>query len=171
MAKNKFLSEKNPYPSPENQMVAVSNSVTPCSYACQYTTYLVSYEILQKMNPDGHMDTSDFNDFLYGFYKDNTDKIAQHYFRAADKDRSGRVNFKEFLLFLNHECTSNHQERLEWMFDLFDIDGNGTIERSEMIKIYKVLYCCGRIFNYSRFFPFLPFLTPFWILVHLSTFW
>jgi Ca2+-binding EF-hand superfamily protein len=24
------------------------------------------------------------------------------------------------------------------MFDLFDIDGNGTIERSEMIKIYQV---------------------------------
>lgn len=94
--------------------------------------------ILQKMNPDGNMNLDDFKDFLYGFYKDKSTNLAEHYFRAADKNKSGTINFTEFLMFLNHECTSNPEERLNWMFDLFDIDGNGTIERPEMINIYKV---------------------------------
>jgi hypothetical protein len=43
------------------------------------------------------MNLEDFKDFLYGFYKDRTDSLAEHYFRAADKDKSGRINFKEFI--------------------------------------------------------------------------
>lgn len=85
------------------------------------------------------MTTDEFSDFISGYYKDRSDSLSEHYIRAADKDKNGKINFKEFLLFLNHECTTNPRERLNWMFDLFDITGNGKIDRNEMIKIYQVI--------------------------------
>ncbi|XP_052101743.1 neuronal calcium sensor 2-like [Mytilus californianus] len=97
------------------------------------------YKEFMKINPDGNMKLEAFQDFLKGCYKENSSEFAERYFHAADKDKSGKINFKEFLLFLNHECTSDPVEKLNWVFDLFDIDGNGTIERPEMIKIYKTV--------------------------------
>ncbi|CAC5424449.1 unnamed protein product [Mytilus coruscus] len=78
------------------------------------------YKEFMKINPDGNMKLEAFKEFLKGCYKENSSEFADNYFRAADKDK-------------------NPVEKLNWVFDLFDIDGNGTIERSEMIKIYKTV--------------------------------
>jgi len=89
------------------------------------------------------MNFEEFKGFLFTFYEsqflDRIDNLAGHYFRAADKDKTGKINFREFLLFVNHECTTSPKAKLEWIFDLFDIDGNGTIDRKEMINISQVL--------------------------------
>lgn len=85
------------------------------------------------------MEYESFKDFLYSVFHQSSDDFARHYFRAVDKDNSGKINFKEFLLFLNSERTCDLRERLDWLFNLFDINGDGTIERKEMIEIYKVI--------------------------------
>ncbi|OPL20288.1 neurocalcin-delta A-like [Mytilus galloprovincialis] len=97
------------------------------------------YKEFMKINPDGNMKLEAFKEFLKGCYKESSSDFADNYFRAADRDKSGKIDFKEFLLFLNHECTADPVEKLNWVFDLFDIDGNGTIEKPEMIKIYKTV--------------------------------
>lgn len=42
------------------------------------------------------------------------------------------------MLFLSSEGTVNILDRIAWLFDLFDIDGNGSIDRKEMVEIFKV---------------------------------
>jgi neurocalcin delta len=93
---------------------------------------------LQKQWPDGYMELQTFKDFLQGFFQENDCNFAEHYFRNIDKDNSGKINFREFLLYLSAERSSNPFDRITWLFDLFDIDGSGFIDRKEMVEMFKV---------------------------------
>ena len=84
------------------------------------------------------MDLKTFKEFLHGFFQENVENFAEHYFRNIDKDKTGKINFREFLLYLSAEGSTNLYDRITWLFDLFDINGNGSIDRKEMVDIFKV---------------------------------
>ena len=84
------------------------------------------------------MDLKTFKEFLHGFFQENVENFAEHYFRNIDKDKTGKINFREFLLYMSVEGSTNPYDRITWLFDLFDINGNGSIDRKEMKDIFKV---------------------------------
>jgi len=84
------------------------------------------------------MELQTFKDFLQGFFQEKDCNFAEHYFRNIDKDNSGKINFREFLLYLSAERSSNPFDRITWMFDLFDMDGSGCIDKKEMTAIFEV---------------------------------
>ena len=59
-------------------------------------------------------------------------------FRTFDADNSGRIDFKEFLLAINITSTGKPEQKLEWAFQMYDVNGDGTIEPSEMAEIIGV---------------------------------
>merc|ERR1711936_1526724 len=55
----------------------------------------------------------------------------------------GRLNtnaFKEILLAINVTSNGNPEEKLNWAFSMYDVDGNGWIDLQEMTKIVKSIY-------------------------------
>lgn len=51
------------------------------------------------------------------------------------------LDFKEFLISISLTSTSvNYKKKLEWVFNLYDIDGNGTIDREEFRTIIEAIY-------------------------------
>jgi hypothetical protein len=48
-------------------------------------------------------------------------------------------DFNEFLMALNVTSSKNLQKKLDLAFTMYDIDGNGKIDRREMKKIIKVV--------------------------------
>lgn len=67
-------------------------------------------------------------------------KFAEHIFNQFDSDRSGHIDFREFLQALSVQLKGSLEERLEWAFNLYDIDGTGFIERQELVEIARVIY-------------------------------
>ncbi|KAL6040943.1 Kv channel-interacting protein 1 [Balamuthia mandrillaris] len=49
-------------------------------------------------------------------------------------------NVKEFMIGLSTTTQGTVDEKLEWTFNLYDIDNNGYIEREEMLKIVTVYF-------------------------------
>ena len=47
-----------------------------------------------------------------------TERFCEHVFRVFDRDRSGFIDFKEFLIALNIKFNGSPRERLEWTFRL-----------------------------------------------------
>lgn len=68
------------------------------------------------------------------------DTFCEHVFRSFDNDNSGKIDFKEFLVAINMTSGGSPRDKLEWAFNMYDIDGNGTIEKVEMIEIITVSF-------------------------------
>ena len=46
----------------------------------------------------------------------------------------------EFLLAINITSSGTPEEKLKWVFKLYDVDGNGTISQNEMTKVVQSMY-------------------------------
>jgi Ca2+-binding EF-hand superfamily protein len=77
----------------------------------------------------------------------NGERFATHIFRAFDLDKSNTVDFREFLIGLSMTSTSSSLEtKLQWIFHVFDIDGNGLLTRNECLEVIDIIVR----FNYSK---------------------
>lgn len=91
--------------------------------------------------PDGLLSKAKFLEVYSTFFPaGNPDQFCEHVFRSFDKDNSGKIDFKEFLLAINITSGGNPSQKLNWAFAMYDIDGNGTIEKNEMVEIIKAIY-------------------------------
>ncbi|OQV22355.1 putative Neuronal calcium sensor 2 [Hypsibius exemplaris] len=66
-------------------------------------------------------------------------EFSRHVFRTFDKDRNGFIDFKEFLMAVNVTSSGTVEQKLKWAFSMVDIDGNGTIDLSEMTKVISAI--------------------------------
>ena len=61
-----------------------------------------------------------------------------------DYDNSGTMDFTEYMLAINATNLNTAEDKLMWMFDVFDKDGGGTIsvdEIKELLKYLGLKYC------------------------------
>ena len=59
---------------------------------------------------------------------------------TLDMDKSGFLDFKEFLLAMDLVAARTVEEKLLWCFKLYDTDNSGVIDKSEMANIMESVY-------------------------------
>ena len=65
--------------------------------------------------------------------------MAQAVFKVYDTDESGTMDFTEYMLAINATNLNTAEDKLMWMFDVFDKDGGGTISVDEIKELLKYL--------------------------------
>jgi len=99
------------------------------------------YKGFMRDCPNGQLTRSKFLEVYASFFPDgNAEKFCEHVFRTFDADNSGKIDFKEFLLAINITSAGKPEQKLEWAFAMYDINGDGTIEQNEMKEIIGAIY-------------------------------
>ena len=71
--------------------------------------------------------------------------LAASLFRVFDADKSGNLDFFEFVQANSVKNLNTPEDKLGWMFDAFDADGGGTVDRDEITDIVVGLFRLGGI--------------------------
>jgi len=70
-------------------------------------------------------------------------------FNLVDKDRNGFISFREFVDMLVIFLKGSAEEKMKFMFDMYDINNIGKLEREEFSNMLKY---CSVIFVLCTFF-------------------
>ncbi|XP_036365582.1 Kv channel-interacting protein 1 isoform X3 [Octopus sinensis] len=101
----------------------------------------IMYRGFKQECPTGIVNEDTFKDIYAQFFPQGDSSNYAHYvFNAFDHDHSGSVNFEEFVMGLSVLSRGTLQERLQWAFNLYDINGDGIITKDEMMDIVSAIY-------------------------------
>jgi Ca2+-binding EF-hand superfamily protein len=75
-------------------------------------------------------------------YKSNADtgQYAIYVFNSFDRDKNGRINFEEFVLGLSVLSRGSIEEKLRWIFDLYDVDQDGLLTTDDIEQVMRSVY-------------------------------
>lgn len=78
--------------------------------------------------------------FLRFYPCGNTNNYAQHVFRTMDKEKRGKVCFRVFIKWLSKISRGSQEDKLRWIFELYDTDNDGIISKSDLTSVIKSIY-------------------------------
>lgn len=98
--------------------------------------------------PSGMLTKEEFQKIYRQFFPfGDPSSFADYVFNVFDSDKSGSIDFKEFICALSVTSRGKMEDKLDWAFQLYDIDGDGKISYEEMLAIVEAIYKMVRVLN------------------------
>ncbi|CAF2990739.1 unnamed protein product [Rotaria socialis] len=99
------------------------------------------YKGFMRDCPNGELTRESFIQIYKQFFpKGRAENFCEHVFRAFDTDKSGKIDFKEFLQAINITSQGTPDTKLEMAFRMYDCNGDGSIDDNEMRRIITAIY-------------------------------
>ncbi|XP_057198376.1 Kv channel-interacting protein 4 isoform X2 [Triplophysa rosa] len=101
----------------------------------------ILYRGFKNECPSGVVNEETFKDIYSQFFPQGDASTYAHFlFNAFDTDHNGSVSFEDFVMGLSILLRGTIQEKLNWAFNLYDINKDGYITKEEMLDIIKSIY-------------------------------
>lgn len=94
-----------------------------------------------KEYPKGKLTKEDLGKLYKKTFPDgNPDQVVNELFRVYDMDKSGTIDFREFLAGLGVMSKGSEDEKLRLAFEMYDADRSGTIANAELHALVHSIY-------------------------------
>ncbi|XP_071947956.1 Kv channel-interacting protein 4-like isoform X2 [Antedon mediterranea] len=101
----------------------------------------VMYRGFKAECPTGVVNEETFKSIYSQFFPHGDSSQYAHYvFNSFDTDHNGSITFEEFISGLSILSRGTVVEKLNWAFMLYDINGDGSITKEEMLDIVTSIY-------------------------------
>ncbi|KAL0133730.1 hypothetical protein PUN28_000999 [Cardiocondyla obscurior] len=99
------------------------------------------YRTFKQLCPKGCVTSGDLKPaYAKLFPLGDPAKYAQIVFNSVDRDGDGIVSFNDLLKALTMIVNGNVDQKLSWIFEFYDLNGDGCITRQEMLVIMSAIY-------------------------------
>ncbi|KAJ1138458.1 hypothetical protein NDU88_004842 [Pleurodeles waltl] len=109
--------------------------------------------------PSGTLFMHEFKRFFGVADNQEAADYVEHMFRAFDKNGDNTIDFLEYVAALNLVLRGKLEHKLKWTFKVYDRDGNGCIDKAELLEIVESIYNLKKICRQERD-DRIPLLTP-----------
>ncbi|XP_064419043.1 Kv channel-interacting protein 2 isoform X2 [Latimeria chalumnae] len=101
----------------------------------------VLYRGFKNECPCGIVNEETFKQIYSQFFPQGDSSMYAHFlFNAFDADNNGTVSFEDFVAGLSIILRGTITDRLNWAFNLYDLNKDGCITKEEMMDIMKSIY-------------------------------
>ncbi|KAJ4946310.1 hypothetical protein JOQ06_023978 [Pogonophryne albipinna] len=101
----------------------------------------VLYRGFKNECPSGVVNEETFKQIYAQFFPHGDASTYAHYlFNAFDTAHSGSIKFEDFVTALSILLRGSITEKLQWTFNLYDINRDGYINKEEMTDIVRAIY-------------------------------
>ncbi|XP_063300406.1 guanylyl cyclase-activating protein 2 isoform X1 [Pelobates fuscus] len=90
--------------------------------------------------PSGTLFMHEFKRFFGVVDNQEAADYLEHMFRAFDKNGDNTIDFLEYVAALNLVLRGKLEHKLKWTFKVYDRDGNGCIDKTELLEIVESIY-------------------------------
>eukprot|EP00055_Hartaetosiga_balthica_P006779 m.22088 g.22088 ORF g.22088 m.22088 type:complete len:190 (+) comp5421_c0_seq1:79-648(+) len=91
--------------------------------------------------PSGSLSKEGFASIYSQFFPHGDPSVFSNIvFDTFDEDGNGTIDFREFMCALSITGRGSPEEKLEWTFKLYDLDGDKTITKKEMLHIVSSIF-------------------------------
>ncbi|XP_032621126.1 guanylyl cyclase-activating protein 3 [Chelonoidis abingdonii] len=90
--------------------------------------------------PSGQLSLYEFKTLLdlHGL-NPQADTYVDQVFNTFDLNKDGFIDFLEFIAAINLVIRGKIDQKLKWYFKLYDADGNGSIDKKELLSIFTAI--------------------------------
>uniref|UniRef100_A0A8D0B6L8 Guanylate cyclase activator 1C n=1 Tax=Salvator merianae TaxID=96440 RepID=A0A8D0B6L8_SALMN len=98
------------------------------------------YTKFMRECPSGQLSLHEFKALLgLNGMNPQADHYVNQVFSTFDLNKDGFIDFLEFIAAINLVIRGKIDQKLKWYFKLYDADGNGTIDKKELVSIFTAI--------------------------------
>ncbi|XP_077456512.1 guanylyl cyclase-activating protein 2 [Stigmatopora argus] len=90
--------------------------------------------------PSGTLFMHEFKSFFGVADNKEASEYIESMFRAFDKNGDNTIDFLEYVAALNLVLRGKLEHKLKWTFKMYDKDGSGCIDKTELLEIVESIY-------------------------------
>ncbi|XP_071448324.1 Kv channel-interacting protein 4-like isoform X3 [Hetaerina americana] len=99
------------------------------------------YRGFKQECPTGMVDEDSFKNIFSQFFpQGDASQYAHYVFNTIKHNQTGKISFEDFLGILSKVSRGSVQEKLQWVFGLYDQNGDGLITQNEMLDVVSSIY-------------------------------